>query len=317
MPLTTADRQPGAGSIICNSFGTTTKFSRCHAQYPLKFVPTSTHQENLAAAYILSYGGGMLSGDEVDIAIELNTDSCLLLMTQGSTKIFKDREQSATVGTPISRIPGRPGPIIDGASQTIDAFVSPTSMLLLLPDPVTSFKNSIYHSYQRIHLTSNESSTSQLVLLDWFTGGRLARGEKWQFKKYASKIDIRLDGRLLVRDNLVLEDENKEWVPTSSYSSRLHPHTCFATLIMIAPGQSDLSKVVQLCTAFFDRLSIGQVKRPKELIWSLSRLRHVENGILLRVAGETTEIVKNFLKKEALLNIETVIGTGMYDKLFS
>jgi urease accessory protein len=86
---------------------------------------------------------------------------------------------------------------------------------------------------------------------------------------------------------------------------------------MIAPGQSDLSKVVQLCTAFFDRLSIGQVKRPKELIWSLSRLRHVENGILLRVAGETTEIVKNFLKKEALLNIETVIGTGMYDKLFS
>jgi urease accessory protein len=283
----------------------------------LKFIPTTTHKHNLAAAYILSYGGGMLSGDEVDMTIELNKEASLLLMTQGSTKIYKDREQSATAGNPISRLPGRPGPTIDGASQTIDAFVSPTSTLLLLPDPVTSFKNSIYNSYQRIHLQSDGSNTSQLVLLDWFTGGRLARGEKWHFKKYASKIDIRLDGRLLVRDNLVLEDENTEWMPISSYSSRLHPHTCYATLIMIAPGEGELSRVIQLCTAAFDRLSIGQVKKPKELIWSLSRLRHVEHGIMLRVAGETTEIVKNFLKKEALMSIENVIGNGMYEKLFS
>ncbi|KAH8553320.1 urease accessory protein UreD [Umbelopsis sp. PMI_123] len=317
MPLPVADRLPGSGSIICNSFGTTTKFTRCHAQYPLKFIPTSTHTDNLAAAYILSYGGGMLSGDEVDMTIELNKDASLLLMTQGSTKIYKDREQSAVSGTPISRLPGREGPVIDGASQTIDAFVSPTSKLLLLPDPVTSFKHSIYNSYQRIHLTSDSTNTSQLVLLDWFTSGRIARGEKWHFKKYASKIDVRLDGRLLIRDNLVLEDENKEWMPRSSFASRLHPHTCFATLIMIAPGQNELSRVVQDCVVAFDRLSISQVKLPKHLIWSLSRLRHVEDGIMVRVAGTTTEVVKNFLKKEALTNIESVIGHGMYEKLFS
>ncbi|KAG2186591.1 hypothetical protein INT44_002815 [Umbelopsis vinacea] len=317
MPLPIADFLPGAGSIICNSFGTATKFTRCHAQYPLKFIPTSTHVDNLAAAYILSYGGGMLSGDEVDMTIELNKNADLLLMTQGSTKIFKDREQSAVAGIPISRLPGRDGPVIDGASQTIDAFVSPTSMLLLLPDPVTSFKHSIYTSYQKFHLTSDGTSTSQLVLLDWFTSGRIARGEKWHFKKYASKIDIRLDGRLLIRDNLVLEDENKEWMPISSFASRLHPHTCFATLIMIAPGQNELSHVVQHCVEAFDRLSIGQVKAPKDLIWSLSRLRHVENGVMVRVAGTTTEMVKNFLKNEALANLDTVIGHGMYEKLFS
>jgi urease accessory protein len=317
MPLVTSESQPGSGVITCNSFGYKTKFSRCHAQYPLKFVPTSTHQPKMAAAYILSYGGGMLSGDEVDIALNLQQDTSLLLLTQGSTKIFKDREQSATAGNPISRIPGRPGPPIEGASQTIEADVSSTSTLLILPDPVTSFKDSIYNSYQNIRLRSDDAGTAQLVLLDWFTSGRLARGEKWHFKKYASKIDVRMNGRLLVRDYLSLEDENQEWTPLSSYAPRLHPYTCFATLIVIAPGHGDLVKVVKSCVSAFDELSIGQVKKPKDLNWSLSRLRHVENGVMLRVAGQTTEIVKDFLKKQAFDNLDSVIGHGMYDKLFS
>ncbi|KAG2179133.1 hypothetical protein INT43_001983 [Umbelopsis isabellina] len=317
MPLVTSDSQPGSGAIICTSFGHKTKFSRCHAQYPLKFVPTSTHQPKMAAAYILSYGGGMLSGDEVEISLKMQKDSSLLLLTQGSTKIFKDREQSATAGNPISRIPGRPGPPIEGASQTIDADVSSTSTLLMLPDPVTSFKDSIYNSYQNIRLHSDDSGTAQLVLLDWFTSGRLARGEKWHFKKYASKIDVRINDRLLVRDFLCLEDENQEWNPLSSYAARLHPYTCFATLIIVAPGDGELSDVAKSCISAFDELSIGQVKKPKELTWSLSRLRHIENSVMLRVAGQTTEIVKDFLKKRAFDKLDNVIGHGMYEKLFS
>ena len=40
---------------------------------------------------MMSYGGGVISGDKFNIDMRIDENALLLLMTQGNTKIFKDR----------------------------------------------------------------------------------------------------------------------------------------------------------------------------------------------------------------------------------
>lgn len=379
---TTASGEPGNGTLICQCYDNKTKFSKIHAQYPLKFIPTKGHADRLAVVYMISYGGGIVSGDQFQVQIDILPKAILLLLTQGNTKIFKDRlyqrqwmtllAQKAQPSLPFKNIqpllptntntktlpPSSPIPSLstsssatatttvqnknrkkmeDTSTQTIKATISAGGILINMPDPVTSFKDSSFTSKQIIHLQDN---TSQLVLLDWFTSGRMSRGEQWQFKYYASRIDIYLDQKLKIKDHMVLEDssnnnnngleqqeeendDDKE-IKETSYAAKLKPYACFATLIIIA---SDHTATTEKKSPLYQsihtilkksedmRMLPHSMKKEKDLLWSVSPCLN-DRGVLIRMAGMTTEMVRDFIKLECLgQGLKDIVGDGMFGKI--
>ena len=84
---------PGYGQIVYHVFPSTTRpsFSTFRASYPIKLLTPKVHSPYLAAVYIITYGGGMVSGDSVSLSVESHPNVNLMLLTQGSTKIYKQR----------------------------------------------------------------------------------------------------------------------------------------------------------------------------------------------------------------------------------
>lgn len=299
---TTASNKPGSGTLVCECSGNRAQFSRIHAQYPLKFVPTGAHANRLGAVYMLSYGGGIVSGDHFDIVVRVGPQAKLLLMTQGNTKIFKDIQRR--LGLPPS------------SEQIIANYIAADATLMLLPDPVTSFKLSSFCSRQTFHLASG--ATSKLVLLDWFNSGRITRGESWLFQHYSSRIDVFVEGKLVLRDHMALDDKTKDHkgnsqpmpAPLTSYAGQLGPYTCFATLIIVGVPES-IEKLERMTEE--QRFMASTQHRP--LLWSTSPFLK-GRGMLVRVAGMTTEQVRDFVKYECLQEgLKPIVGDGMFSKV--
>lgn len=297
--MTTASpQQPGQGRIHCSAYGDKAIFQSLSAKYPLKFLSPQAHRDRVAIAYMLTYGGGMLSDDNIVVDIDVDSNAALVLLTQGFTKVYKSKKQHRSSTAAAGQ----------GAHQTLTARIAPTATLLLLPDPVACFRASSYIQRQTFHLASLETST--LVVLDWFTSGRLSHGESWAFRRYATRNDVYVDGRLVIRDSTLLEDENSKSVTddtsdaspeedtATSYAARLGPYTCFATLIVLGAG---LASAVTGILARFDEITLRQVTKPREMMWTASPVCGGV-GVLVRVAGMETEAVRRFLKEECLRN---------------
>lgn len=75
---------PGSGRIILSGKGIKPSFSDIEFSYPLKLiVPFREFKEKLSCIYLISYGGGLIAGDKIEIDIEVLDENSLVLLTQG------------------------------------------------------------------------------------------------------------------------------------------------------------------------------------------------------------------------------------------
>lgn len=189
-------------------------------QYPLKLIsPSPSVNEKGVLVFLLSYGGGLVAGDIVNISIHVRQGARLSLVTQGHTKIFKS--PSADVVT----------------RQTLDVHVDDGASLCLLPDPVQPFEDSVYIQTQVFKMAAQGS----LCFLDWVTEGRSARGENWSFVKWTGRNEVWQcadsdsgSDRLLVRDTVILsrDDARSYGLPLPD---TMHKLAIFGTLILRGP----------------------------------------------------------------------------------
>jgi urease accessory protein len=169
-------------------------------QYPLKIISPDPHralnerQDPVTVIFLLTYGGGLVGGDKIDLDVDLGDHTRLVLLTQGSTKIFKSPTASV-----VSR-------------QILNVDVGKGAALCHLPDPTQPFDNSVYEQCQTFHLDPNAGSS--LCVLDWVSEGRRARGESWTLNSWQSRNEVRelvskgnVPGRLLLRDAMALASD--------------------------------------------------------------------------------------------------------------
>lgn len=186
-------------------------------QYPLKLIsPSPRTDQKSALVFLLSYGGGLVGGDVIDLNIHVSERAKLSVVTQGHTKIFKS-----------------PSPDIV-TRQKLCVHVADEAGLCLLPDPVQPFEGSVYAQTQVFTVKPRAS----ICLLDWVTQGRWARGEDWSFVRWKGRNEIWLaDGssskkpRLLVRDSVILDEASRDLTGMPLRSSA-HGHGIFGTLIL-------------------------------------------------------------------------------------
>ncbi|KAJ3721533.1 UreD urease accessory protein-domain-containing protein [Lentinula raphanica] len=303
--------QAGGGRITLSSHGGKAWISEFSATYPLKLLSPRLSENDVAIIYVLTYGGGLVGGDCVHLVVNIESDVKLLLLSQGSTKVFKDRPQQRLAS--VQRIIDHRSSNTQTAAtvQKMDFTISSQGALFLLPDPVTCFRSASYHQIQTFHV----SKDATLVVLDWFTSGRKSLGEDWVLSRYYSVNEILIAGKRIAKDIMLLD--NKEIDPNShlnsSLAEKLSPYSCYATVILRGPL---VQKTIAQITARYEAISIMQRRTPEDLLWSLSSVGSDKtNGVVVRVAGKETEIVKEWLKN-ALSPLEEHVGIDVYRKAF-
>ncbi|KAJ4290245.1 hypothetical protein N0V90_010460 [Kalmusia sp. IMI 367209] len=180
-PFTASTAKAGHGSIELSVLPPDTPILRnVSYQYPLKLVAPDPlpppDRDNDADApslvhtiFLLTYGGGIVAGDAINLSVSLKGKTRLLLLTQGSTKIFK---------TPDPKLVSRQHMVVN---------LSAGAALVYLPDPVQPFAQTAFSQSQIYYLEDEQGS---ICACDWVTSGRSARGENWNIHEYKSRNEV-------------------------------------------------------------------------------------------------------------------------------
>lgn len=256
-------------------------------------------------------GGGLVSGDTVDLKVAIEADAHLVLLTQGNTKVFRERPGGAYTSV-LAAGEARPS-----TRQRLRVNLASGASLFLMPAPVTCFEGAAYSQRQSFHLV--DAQTSSLLLLDWFTSGRLARGESWAFERYRSSNEVFVAGKRIANDVLLLEQKPRgvdgaQQRGTGGIATRMGPYACYCTLLIVGRPLAAL-------LAHFQRLAhtTQQYRRtePENLVWSFSELEQGTDMAcgIVRCAGVETETVREWLA-EHLEPLAPVVGSDIYRAAF-
>ncbi|XP_019637471.1 PREDICTED: urease accessory protein D-like [Branchiostoma belcheri] len=243
--------------------------------YPLKLLLPQNVSETKTCQwlYVITFGGGLVAGDNIQLDIELAEECTVVVTTQASTKVFHRVDDLVTC-------------------QTVEAKVGAGSLLVFLPDPVVCYKDAAYRQKQVFHLKQGSS----LVLLDWYTSGRIARGECWEFQSYHSTNSIHLDDRLVFRDVVHLQD-----TPLLPVHQAMAQYNVVGMCVLIGPALSNLyNKLLKE----LGRSKPYGYKYNMEVVLSVSPLRFKKeeeeiHGAVVRVMAFTTTQV--FTEMERIL----------------
>ena len=255
--------------------GESTVTSAC-ASSPLKLL-TPRARDKSVWAYASNFGGGLVAGDETRLDVRLGPQARCFIGTQASTKVYRNP----------SRLP---------CSHTTHAAVESGALLVFAPDPVQAFAGSTYRQQQDFHLAND----SALVLLDWFTSGRAARGERWAFDHFQSRNDVFIDDRRVFVDSILLDSEHGD-LQSPHRTGRFN---CFALLLLI--GEPLRERAANL----FDKIASHPVERRASLVCNASP---IQNGAVIRLAGEDVETVAREIKQH-LCFISELLGDNPWTR---
>ncbi|WP_406499572.1 urease accessory protein UreD [Streptomyces sp. NBC_00846] len=135
----------------------------------------------MSYVYLMATGGGIAQADRYRMDFRCGPGTEVHLTTQAATKIFRMEH--------------------DYASQRVHLTAQAGAYVEYLPDPLIPFKDARF--YQRTEVTVASGAT--VVVGDTFAAGRLARGERHDYRTLAADLRIaRPDGTLLAIDTLRL-----------------------------------------------------------------------------------------------------------------
>jgi urease accessory protein len=235
--------------------------TRVMARSPLRILTPRNCPGNAAWVFTSTFGGGLVSGDHADLQARIGVGARCVLATQSSTKVFRSKTAEIT-------------------RQTLSVSIAAAGVCAILPDPVTCYAGASFEQRMRIDLDASAS----LVLVDWLTSGRKARGERWALARYASRIEAAVGSKLAFRDAILLD---RDPGPIDGLH-RMGRYDCFGLMLMLGPAVAATAEGIVSWDA-------GQpIHRGQDVIFSISPLA---GGAVIRVAGTETEAVGQWIRQ--------------------
>jgi urease accessory protein len=236
-----------------------TALVRCHARSPLRVI-VPRHRGRSAWVFLSTFGGGLVTGDRIEIDIDVGPAAAAMVSTQAETKVYRSTRGSE-------------------CAQVLRAHVARGGSLVLVPDPVSLFAGARY--LQRQHFDIDDGGS--LLYVDGLVAGRTARGERWAFDEYRSRTEVTVRGALLLGDALVLGPRG-----AGSLAKRMGRYDAFAVAGMFGPAFAGGA------AAMLDKLGKAPAERRAPVLATVSS---VGDGALLRAAATTTEHLSRFLRE--------------------
>ncbi len=241
---------PGRGALDFERCGAATVMRTVRATSPLKLLSPRNHGHG-AWVFVATFGGGLVAGDAIHLDVGVGPGACALLGTQASTKVYRCADETSR--------------------QDLRARVDRGGTLVLVPDPVVCYAAARYEQTTHVDLADGAS----LVLLETLTAGRIARDERWDFQRYASRTTITKGGAPLVVDAVVLDPAQGD------LRARMGRFDALATLVIVGPQVRTLREA-----ALARETSIA---RGAELRASASAIG--EDAAIVRITGTSVESV--------------------------
>lgn len=258
---------------------------QCIYNYPLKIIiPKYAATGCCKWIYSLNFGGGFVSGDSFKIEIIVKEKCSVLWTTQSFTKIYSCKKSKA-------------------CKQDIICTIHFEGLLCILPDPVVCFKDAKYKQYQEINVNCN----GNLVLLDWFTSGRKAHGEHWDFENYQSTTIIKMDGKIILKESVCIQD-----TPFLSKRDANKYFTLFGICIIIGLKLSKL--ITELLQNLSSRENYGKIPRSDFIVGISPLMNSSVVGCILRFASVSTYQAYDEMKKILGPIFKIVGGNPFEDK---
>ena len=257
----TAPRRTGGAKLRVAQIDGASSVTNAWATDPMKLLTPRARGKSVWV-YTSSLGGGMVAGDATHLNVEIDTEACCFLSTQASTKIYRN-----SAGFPCT--------------HRTEANLGADALLVFAPDPVQMFAQSTYGQRQIFRLDPR----ANLVLLDWMSSGRAARGERWAFDKYFSRNELIRGGKRVFVDALLLD--SADGVLTERFrGGRID---CYATVVMVGPALAEQAGKI------FDACNRQPLMPRAPLVFAASPL---PEGVLLRIGGTTVAEVAFWIYRQ-------------------
>ena len=159
-----------------------------------------------------SYGGGLVSGDVIRLAIHGGAGSRLFVGSQSNTKVFKAVGEAA-------------------AEQHTRGTLAAGALAVVFPDPVVPQAGSRYRQVQHWQLEPG----ALLLLTDWFHSGRTDSGEQYQFTSFHSELRVHLADRLVLLDRFDFRPQEHIAASPANFGSH---HTFFSLYLVGSPDDA-------------------------------------------------------------------------------
>jgi len=219
-------------------------------------------------AQVVNPTAGILAGDALDLAIEVETGAALLLTTPSASRVFKMEGAEQATGRQHFRV---------AAGAWLEVF----------PEPLVPHAGSAYTQETLLEVAAGGG----LFFVDQLMPGRLAHGEAWKWRQLVLGLRVEVAGTLLLRERW--EQSGESLAALASFTGT-GPTTCFANGVLILPAAVENAEVPTWVTAIRQLHQNG--------IWvGMSQLRQA--GWSLRVIAPdplamrtTLEAVRKILK---------------------
>ena len=169
----------------------------------------------------LCASAGIMAGDSQEFSYHVKEGANLEVLSQSFEKIHKMDEGSAF--------------------RTIEIQVEQNAILYYYPQPVIPFSGSAFDSTMTIRL---EDKTSRLFLLEVISCGRNAHEERFQYRRFSSRVRIYRGEKLIYQDNTCYEPEKMPMEGIGMYEGYTHMANLF--LSEIYTGQDSTDKEINL-----------------------------------------------------------------------
>ncbi len=178
--------QHGELELVFESRVGKTVLTRGIQKPPLLFIRPFELEPGVLTVIIVNPTAGILAGDTYKISVTLREGARVVLLTQSATKIHKMNDGLT-------------------ASQDISFHVANNSRLEYYPERTIPYALSSFKQNLNIQLELG----AQFGMLETWTTGRVLRGERLEFTKYASKTSVRINNKLEYLDSFTLEPSSQ------------------------------------------------------------------------------------------------------------
>ena len=200
-----------------NKFGKVSRISACAAlkdgktiledlsfTAPYKIMTPFEKENGGIQIMPLCASAGIMAVDSQEFSYHVKEGADLEILSQSFEKIHKMDEGSA--------------------SRTIEVQVDKNAALYYYPQPVIPFAQSAFDSKMTIHL---EDETSKLFLLEIISCGRNAHEERFQYRRFSSKVLLYRGEKLIYRDNTRYEPDKMPMEGFGLYEGYTHMANLF------------------------------------------------------------------------------------------
>lgn len=229
-------------------------------------------EKNKACHLVFSnYGGGFLEGDQIDLSIDCQAGTVSAFSSQANTRIYRS-EQGKT------------------SKQIIKGNIGDNALVVFMGDPIVPHQKSIFE--QRIHWTLGKDAV--LLAVDWFEGGRILNGERFEFDNFFSELKIESNGIPIVWDRFKMNPKKSNMDSPGAFLD----HSSYINIFLAGNENLERVKLIETQLRFLASQYFHEhiENKTESLIRIGSAIKVNEQVFMVRCSAKNNELLHPFIK---------------------